>query len=302
MPITAKTIGGAWQDGSGPAGKAYVLTKRLTSTTALDFQSQTDLKALREAAGADPLDPLTTFALTSVASAMRVRSVQIVPVEGSANFIFDAVITYGTEYMWAKVGSPGTPSLVLPVEVSFAATERTVAVYRNPSFGTNPSANANTTTDIGGTAVDEEGRPVEGRIGSTMVGISLVFDASTSGNSLVGAYDDVSTVRGKWNSTSLLHWSANNVYCADADVSHVRDEFYRVTYRLRWDQWFDCEQMPLRDTDNVIKLNASGKASTVYWRSPSRTTIDMDAIIFAIAPNATIARQMAFEGSWLTYP
>ena len=97
MPITSKTIGAAWQDGSGPAGKAYVVTKRLVSTTALDFNAQADLKSLREAANADPLETLTTFSLTAVAGAMRVRNIQIVPVEPSEGKIFDCVVTYGTE-------------------------------------------------------------------------------------------------------------------------------------------------------------------------------------------------------------
>lgn len=302
MSITAKIISTAWQDGSGPAGKNYVVTKRLVSTTSRDMASQNDLKALREAALGDPLEPLTTFSTSSVAGTMRVRNFQLTPVQPSEGKVFDAQITYGTEYMWAKVGSPGTPALILPVEVTFAASERTVAVYRNPSFTTNPSANLNSSTDIGGTSVDEEGRPVEGRIASNTLGISLVFDVSQTGKTLVGAYDDISTVRGKWNSASFLHWGANQVYCADADVTPIRDEFYRVTYRLVWDEWFGCEQMPSRDNDNIIKINSSGKAATVYWRSISRSTINMDNIIFDIAPNATIARQIALEGSWLTFP
>lgn len=300
MAIVSKTIAAAWQDGSGPAGKAYVVTKRLVSDTTIDFQSQTGLKQLRDAVG-EPLDLFGTFSTTTVLGTMRIRSMQIVPVEPTVGKVFDAVITYGTEYMWAEI-TGGTPGLTLPVEVSFGATERTVAVYRNKTFGTNPSANLNSTADIGGTSVDEEGRPVEGRISSTNFSVSLVFDVSQTGKSLVGVYDDIDLCRGKWNSSSFLHWTANQVICTDADVSHIRDEFYRVTYRFRWDEWFDCEQMPLRDNDNVVKLNSSGKATTVYWRSINRSTANHNNIIFDIAPDATLARQMALEGSWLTYP
>jgi hypothetical protein len=301
MPITVKNISAAWQDGSGAAGKAFVVTKRLISDTTIDFMSQTGLKSLRDAVG-EPLDPLGTLSLTTVLGMMRIRSMQIMPVEPSVGKVFDAVITYGTEYMWAEIGSPGTPQLTLPVEVSFAATERTVASYRNRTFTTQPSANLNTTADIGGTAVDEEGRPVEGRVASTTFGLSLVFDVSQTGKTLVGLYDDLNSVRGRWNSASFLHWTANQVICTDADVTQIRDEFYRVTYRFRWDEWYDCEQTPLRDNDNVIKLNSSGKASAVYWRSINRGTANFDSIVFDIAPDATLAKQMALEGSWLTYP
>jgi hypothetical protein len=301
MAIVSKVISSAWQEGSGTAGKAYVVTKRLVSDTSLDFKSQTDLKTIRDAVG-EPLDLYGTFSTSTVLGTMRIRSMQIVPVEPTVGKVFDCVITYGTEYMWAEIGSPGTPQLTLPVEVSFAATERTVANYRNKTFTTQPSANLNTTVDIGGTAVDEEGRPVEGRIASTVFGLSLVFDVSQTGKSLVGIYDDIDLCRGKWNSASFLHWSANQVVCTDADVAHIRDEFYRVTYRFRWDEWYDCEQVPLRDNDNVIKLSSSGKATSVYWRSINRSTANHKSIIFAIAPDPTLAEQMALEGSWLTYP
>jgi len=301
VAITSKTLAVTWQDGSETTGRSYIVTKRLISDTVLSMDSQADLASLRTAASAKPLTPLTTFSTSNPASTMRVRSFAVQPVNQEGK-IFDATITYGTEYFWAEVGSPGTPQLILPVSVAFQAAERQVAIYRNPSFTTNPSANLNTTADIGGTSVDEEGRPVEGTIPANMLGISLVFDVSQTGKTLVGVYDDVDLVRGKWNSASFLHWGANQVYCQDADVSHIRDEFYRVTYRIRWDTWFGCEQVPNRDNDNVIRLNSNGKATTVYWRSISRSTANLDSIIFDIAPNATMAKQIALEGSWLTFP
>ena len=88
-------------------------------------------------------------------------------------------------------------------------------------------------------------------------------------------------VRGKWNSAAFLHWGANQVYCQDADVSHVRDEFYRVVTTLaesegrlaatlRANSQLARESADLRALSTALAAKVpSGPAASVPVASPS---------------------------------
>jgi hypothetical protein len=133
------------------------------------------------------------------------------------------------------------------------------------------------------------------------VRIGLILDVATSGMTLVSAYDRIATATGKWNSTSFLHWASNTVYLEAATVSHVRDEYYRCTYNFVWDFWRACEQTPKTDVHGKAAGDANGAAQEVTWKSQVRGTYDHN-LIFNDQPNPTLAKQIAFEGSFLTYP
>jgi hypothetical protein len=113
--------------------------------------------------------------------------------------------------------------------------------------------------------------------------------------------DAVSTVRGRWNDATFLWFSANSVYCTSANVSHIRDEYYRASFCFVWDQYFDCSQYPQVDNDGHIYGDGSGHAKNVYWKSLKRSNATF-GLIFNLCPDATVAAQMAKEGSYLTYP
>lgn len=295
MSVTATTTGMAWQDGGENSSKAFVVTRRLVSTTTLDLTNSGNAATLRTAASAVPMTAYTgTFNTSDMYGPYRVRSCQLVPVAGSENKVFDAVVTYGTRYYWANYYS----QYILPVEVSYVAGERTTPLYRS-GFATSPAADLNSAGDIGGTSRDTAGVPVEGRVHVNEIRIGIEFDSIT--DTLNVAYDAVTTARGRWNSDSFLWWSANQVYCVSADIVHVQDEIYKANFVFKWDGWFACDQHPDRDNDNYVKLNASGQASTVRWRSTPRGTAAMTPI-FDLAPNSTAAAQIAKEGTWVTAP
>jgi hypothetical protein len=299
MPTTATTTSSAWQEGGPAAAKALVVTKRCVSTAALSATNPTHMAELRDAAGAKPLQLLGSFSTTTLLGPMRVRSAQFAPVSADGK-IWDAVITYGTEYVWCTIAAGGgTDQYINPIESQFVSTERVAAQYRR-SFTTSPAANANGTTDIGGTATDQAGQPVQARIPAGEGRISILVD--TSQKTLVQVYDAVATIRGCVNNAVFLHWSANKLFCTSADATLVRDEWYRATFNFKWDLWDDCEQVPDRDNDNFIKLNSTGKAASVYWRSFFRNNIDFNYIFAQLTSNQTLATQIAREGSFLTFP
>ena len=305
MAITAtKLISQSFGDGSAPA---LVQQYRMVSDTSLDIEVPADYATLCAGlkGGIYPLKSFITPQVdTNQYGRLRLRTFSFQPVPGSENKIYDATLRWDSMYVWTKISlGGGTDRLALPVSIDFDATPRQVTMYRSGTFGTPPSANLNTTADIGGTKVDYASRPVMGSVPQVTVRVGLIFDCSRAspGMTLVSAYDRISAIIGKWNSDTFLHWNANQVYCESANVAPIRDEFYRISYVLKWDQWYGCEQVPKTDVNGRAAVDANGSANVVTWKSFVGGTYAF-AGIFNDQPNNTLAAQWAKEGSWLTYP
>lgn len=302
MSVTAAIIMQGWSENGLSKGQVYIIKWRAVSTADLVVSTAADIATIQAATcneiGTTP--PGITWGIASLNTSLRLRKYDISPVPGGKSRVFDVSATYDSEYFYAK--ATGLAKLILPVEVEMEAGERTMQVWRNASFGTSPTANLNSTSDIGGTKVDEAGKPIECRVPTISVRISLIHDISnTTTGTLVGVYDKISTIRGTWNSASFLHWGSNEVFCTSANVSHVRDEYYRVSYVFVWDRFYDCSQLPQMDNEGHMYGDGSGHAKTVYWKSLNRSTADHN-IIFNTLPDAAVAKQIALEGSYLTYP
>ena len=304
MPVTftVKTISQQWNSSSDSGPNSFIVQKRLVASGALDGLSSADTTSIIDAASANPLQLYGTFGTASLFGPLRVRDAKVVTVPNSGGKIFDVAVTYNTEYTWAyntgAVAENQINAYVLPVSTEWEANERVVQAFRTGAF-TTPTANLNSTTDIGGTKIDEGGKPVELRIPATDFKVSLIVD--TTQHTMVGIYDDISLVRGTWNNAAFLHWNANEVYCTGASVSHIRDEFYRITYAFKWDQWKDLVQEAVRDGEGYVIGDGATHAGTVLWRSQVRGTANHN-LIFDPQPNPTVAKQMAFEGSFVTFP
>ena len=288
-------------EGGPQQAGTYTVTKRVELDGNVDVESAADMALVLGAFGR-PLSSLrATMVKTEPMGMMRLRVVNAVPVTGSSNTVFDVTARYDQLYTWAK--ATGLDTLLLPVEVDFDATPRSVLMYRSPSFTTQPAADLNTTTDLGGTKVDYAGKPIQALIPQMTVRVSLVFDASGQNSSmtLVTVYDKINTIAGKWNNATFLHWGANQIYCESGSVSHIRDEYYRATFNLRWDLWYGCEQQPKTDVWGKPSIDSNGAATTVTWKSLVRSTANL-GLMFDLSNNPTAAAQIAKEGSFITYP
>jgi hypothetical protein len=302
ITIQSTTMNGFTEAATG-AASGFTVTKRLVSDADIDLKVAADLATLKAAAFGDPLDSLVTGTDANPVGRMRLRQTSVVPVAGGRNRVFDAIAKYDQLYTWMDISAGGgSAALALPVEVEFDATPRPVLLYRSP-YTTSPAANLNTTTDIGGTKVDYASKPVPGTVPQMRARISLIVDVSrpAQGMSLNGIYDRISSSTGRWNSSDFLHWGPQAVYCETANISHIRDEYYRVTYNFVWDLWYACEQIPKTDVNGKAAVDANGSAVTVTWKSQNRGTYDQN-LIFNDQPNPTLAKQIAREGSFLTYP
>jgi hypothetical protein len=288
-------------DGGPQQAGTYSVTKRVTLDGNVDVENATHMALVLGAFG-KPLSALrATMVKTERMGMMRLRAVNAVPVSGSSNTTFDVTARYDQLYTWAE--ATGLSKLVLPVEVDFDATPRSVLMYRSPSFSTQPAADLNTTSDIGGTKVDYAGKPVQALIPQMTVRVGIIFDASAQNSSmtLVTVYDRINTLSGKWNNATFLHWSANQVFCESGSVSHVRDEYYRVTFNLRWDLWYGCEQQPKTDVWGKPSIDSNGAANDVTWKSLVRGTANL-SLMFDLSSDSTVAAQTAKEGTFITYP
>jgi len=294
--ITAQNF----SEGGPSQASTYTVMRRVTMDGTVDVENATQMALVLGAFGT-PLSSLrATMVLTERMGMMRLRTVSATPVPNTESSVFDVTAKYDQLYTWNKATS--LEKLQLPVEVDFDATPRSVLMYRSPSFTTQPSADLNTTTDIGGTKVDYAGKPIQALIPQMTVRVSMIFDCTNaSSGTLVSVYDKINTLSGKWNSATFLHWGADQVYCESGSVSQIRDEYYRATFNLRWDLWYGCEQQPKTDIWGKPALDSSGSANTVTWKSLVRGSANLSNM-FTLSSDSTVAAQIAKEGSFLTYP
>ena len=291
-----------FNEGGPSQASTYTVVRRVVMDGTVDVENATQMALVLGAFGA-PLSKLrASMVLTERMGMMRLRSVTAQPVPGNESSVFDVTARYDQLYTWNV--ATGLAKLQLPVEVDLDATPRSVLMYRSPSFTTQPSADLNTTADIGGTKVDFAGKPIQALVPQMTMRVSIITDISAvnSGVTLVSVFDKISTLSGKWNSTSFPHFvSANYVYCESASLAHVRDEYYRATFNLRWDLWYGCEQQPKTDVWGKPALDSNGAANAVTWKSLVRGSANLNTM-FDLSSDATVAAQIAKEGSFLTYP
>ena len=291
-----------FNEGGPSQASTYTVVKRVVMNGTVDPENATQMALVLGAFGA-PLSSLrTTMVLTERMGMMRLRSVTAQPVPGNEATVFDVTARYDQLYTWNV--ATGLAKLQLPVEVDLDATPRSVLMYRSPSFTTSPSANLNTTADIGGTRVDYAGKPIQAMIPQMTMRVSMMTDisAANSGPTLVSVFDKVSTLSGTWNSVAFPHFpSANSVYCESANLSHVRDEYYRATFNLKWDLWKSCEQQPKTDVWGKPSLDSNVAADVVTWKSLYRSPIDLNQML-TLSSDIVLAKQIVTEGSFLTYP
>ena len=294
--ITSIVTSTVLQDASPSGTSGVTVTKRLVSNQALSLLTSADVDALKSVAFGDVLDYFAGASDSVILGRLRLRSTQLVAVPGSEGLVFDAIGRFDGLYVWCDVPTLGG-GLYLPVETELDATPRSVLAYR--SGANTPSSDLSTTTDILGTPIDYGGKPVQTNIPQQTMKVSLIIDSTRF--TLTSVFDRIASHSGKWNSIDFLHFLANTVFCESASISHIRDEYYRVTYLFRSDYWFGCDQVPKIDVWGKAEIDANGAAKTVTWKSVAYGSINHN-LIFTEQPSVAVATQWAKEGSFITYP
>lgn len=279
---------------------SYTEVRRVTMAAKTNLDASGLASVITASGFNSPGQLLTAFSRTTVVGTMRVRRLSVQPVPNSTLDIFDVTMSADTDYQWLtpKAGT-GSRQYVLSVASEWEHNEREVELWRT-SYTTQPSANLNGNTDIGGTSTTTGGKPITKRINVTDCKVTMIIDTSAGPSNIAQVRDTISLVKDKWNSANFVGFAPNTVFCTAANIVQMREEFYRVTYQFRRDEWFDCVQEPRRDIQGQIFFQSgTDDPSTVYWRSETRGTYDLNAI-FNDTFDSTIAKDMAAKGSFLS--
>lgn len=280
---------------------SYTEVRRVTMGSKVTLDSAGYASVIAASQFKSPGELLGTFSRTALLGTMRCRTLSVSPVPTAGLGIFDVTMVADTDYQWLtpKAGA-GSRQYVLSVSTEVEANEREVELWRS-NYTIQPAKNKNDTgLDIGGTSTTSGGKPMIQKIKVTDIRISMVIDTANGPSNLVPVYDTISLVKNKWNSAAFLNWSADQVFCTNASVTQMREEFYRVTYSFRRDAWYDCTQEPERDLSGFILYSPStDDPQTVCWRSDYRLSHDLN-VIFNDCFDANIAKDMAKKGSFLS--
>lgn len=291
-------------DGTLSSTPTIIVTKRLVSDTSIDLLSGTNYDTVAtEAFGNLHSSLLATPTDSNRIGRHRLRNVSVQAVEGTDEKVFDCIGRYDTMYVWQKnagdpEGVPAYSKLYLPLDVEFQSVPRQALVYRSKPFTVQPAINLNSTTDMGGTKIGEGNKPIVQEVRQQRVRISFIYDCarSASTQSVYHAQGEVDAAAATWNSAQFLWFAANSVLCESGSVTHVRDEFYRVTFNFLWDKWFLCEQVPVLDPYGSPVLDIDSRPKKVVWKSINRDTYN-HASIFNQMGDATLSRRLAYWGA-----
>lgn len=214
------------------------------------------------------------------------RSIEVRPIAGSRHF--DLVANYET---FANVDP--TSGLFVPnppfVRVQSNSAVRNLDLYRYgvsiPALG---AATPGVTTDIGGTSVDQQGRPIVVPRAQIEIQIDTLYDTTTKFDSLAPFTDYLL----KRNSDTFMNFAAGTLLFASYVISEVGPEWYMITYRLLYDQDYHLVQIPKLDINGRTQLTGSsgvGQATTVFFYQPYQSTF-----AFNTAGNLFTTEELAY--------
>jgi hypothetical protein len=231
-----------------------------------------------------------TFAKTSILTTMRCRGVAAFPSPSGAGLL-DCEITYDTLYEWRQ-DYPTSSKAWLPIRSTFRQESRQTYVHRLAPSAPTP-ASAPGTSDIGGTKVDEGGRPITADYlgGELLVSVTIDTEALALGTEWTGAQ----AIIGRLNSAAFLGFPAYSLRCVGVDTAHLRDEYWVETFRFNYSELFHCEQQAAAAADGRPDLDTSGRAITVRWRRDSNLASDFNTL-FGTGSEQTYRQNRAQNG------
>lgn len=148
-------------------------------------------------------------------------------------------------------------------EPTMSPSSKTVDIYRLgvsvPSDG-----DASGTSDMGGTPIDEAGKPFAWPIRQIELTIDILWD----GNDCFPAFVDFADYTNKRNSAEFLGFPAGSLLYLGPSFAPKHFGWYVASHRFLWDQLYHCEQRPKLDIDGKPITDGAGgigNAAEVYW-------------------------------------
>lgn len=202
----------------------------------------------------------------------RQRSIDYTLEKGGTAITFN--ITYSTLYFLDPAQSVAT--WALPSSIEFSSKVRTARLYRTGWSVVPPTTSANSSADIGGTAIGGGHTGQTYQINQVAVRIRQMFDASDVAMNTL--YADKFNFVGKRNSLAFGGFPAYSLFCEGltAQKTNMGFEFYELVFDLLFDPWYHFDQVPTTGEDSQPVLNNLYQPDEVKWIRLGASTMDFN--------------------------
>lgn len=194
----------------------------------------------------------------------------------------DVRCMYDTYYHWLtapKGNNAGSVSAqadgaYLPVKVNYQVKTRQSQVWK--SGGTAPGATSDSVTITTGSFVGQGVTPQKVEVSQMAIRLQMVVDAESQPNTTTSTA--IIGYIGKRNSDTFLGYTAGQLVCVGGSLTHMENEFFMVTLEYEYDEYFEHNQICEVNPDGKIKTTSTGQPNTVYWKRPTRTSVNFNDI------------------------
>lgn len=205
------------------------------------------------------------------------RRIAIEPIADSPNFDIRAEYeTYQNICDASDVGFVSRPPFVRRQSQS---SDRMFDLYREgASLPTDGDVTG--TTDIAGSPVDQQGRPIAVPINTLELQIDTYLDTTVCFENESVFMDYLN----KRNSVAAFGFSIGQLLFKSVVISEVGPEWYQYTYRIIADQYYHLKQVPKLDINGNVQLTGTsgvGNAAGVYWFQPYKSKFDFEDLFTA---------------------
>lgn len=241
MPATASLQSVSFKYAeTGPSGTyTYIVFNAITPSAAAQAPGFTPGYT-----GASETDPFT--GQNMICQSVSVQSVQ------------DGIDTYQVTVEWGSAQSFDTF-----VSVQSDVSGTFVDAWRNATV---PTGGTPTGSDMGGTKLDSAGEPVSQFIWQTNLQIARRYGIGSS-----VPWTAIWANLGKRNSTSIEGAAVGQLLFKGVKVSNIDKCRWEVQYDFVGDQWYHMRQVPTRESDGRVQLDAN-QAREVRWFQPFTNT------------------------------
>jgi hypothetical protein len=272
----------SYSEGSWGSESTYRLVRRVKrrNNNAIDLFNDID-RMVVQGVLPQPMQRLTT----NVPSITRrtvdtMRCAEFSYSVDAAGFTLTANILYTTPYFVDGVVST---SLILPSSSSYQTVTRIAKVYRT-GWATDPPLTADTTTDIGGTAIQGAGATATMLVPQVRFRITVTQDASVSANYMNTIANGLAAFIGTRNSASFGPFATGSLVCEGINITQTRMPYYDVTADYLYDDWGHHEQVAETGIDGRPNYSA-GNLAAVRWKRPALLSSDFNLIFGSPTPN-----------------
>lgn len=213
----------------------------------------------------------------------------------------DVRVVFDTQYHWlagAKgINSSGAVVTVadgnyLPARAVFSVKTRQTNLWR--AIGTAPSATSDSVTMTSGAYVGQGATPIRADVSQVAIRVQLMIDAESQSNTATATA--ISQYIGKRNADTFMGYTAGQLVCVGASLNHLEYEYSIVTMEYEYDEYFEHNQVCATNNANQINLTA-GNPTTVYWKRPTRGTVNFNDI-WPAGDFGAVQRYMAERGRY----